>query len=495
LASIIAGWGSKLVAFLQAGIGAIARTVQDKLRERVSVMDFGAVGDYTTDDTAAIQLAVNSFGAAGGTVWFPAGNYRITAVITLPANVSLLGEGAYSTLISPTTAGITVFKRINAVLGVANISIRGIGIDCAANANITGIAFTLCSDTDVQDVVFSGCRRNVDYDRGHTHNIINCVSRGTAGNKAGAMRLWSSVDTDYIFHVNVDGYNIRNVGNGVQPQLCYVRRGVGVMLGGVQCNDGGATGGSREALVVFENDCQGCKVFNGISSATLSGVVFQTGTGVAVAPSLCTVQNFDIDGSSLPISVVNGTWIMVSGCNITASGTPSTAGAIYLQAGNHIMVDANLFHGYTAANDCAIALAAGISAVTITNNTIDQAYAGIWFVVSSLSGIRVLNNTCTNTNNLLLGTPLTGAGNLIAGNRGLIYSGDKAPAMPATTVAATNLQGMPMRVFIAGGTVTAVSVNGVATGLTSPASFVLNPDETVAITYSVAPTWKWLAIT
>jgi hypothetical protein len=63
------------VNFLQAGTGAVTRTVQAKLRETVSVKDFGAVGDNVTDDTAAIQAAIAYCVATGKDLFFPAGDY------------------------------------------------------------------------------------------------------------------------------------------------------------------------------------------------------------------------------------------------------------------------------------------------------------------------------------------------------------------------------------------------------------------------------------
>lgn len=61
----------------------------------INVLDFGAVGDGVTDDTAAIQAAVNSI-VSQGCLYFPAGKYKITSAITSTnITIAYTGDGPY----------------------------------------------------------------------------------------------------------------------------------------------------------------------------------------------------------------------------------------------------------------------------------------------------------------------------------------------------------------------------------------------------------------
>lgn len=57
------------------------RALSARFSDVANVKDFGAKGDGASDDTAAIQSAINSL--SSGEVHFPAGNYRITSTLTV----------------------------------------------------------------------------------------------------------------------------------------------------------------------------------------------------------------------------------------------------------------------------------------------------------------------------------------------------------------------------------------------------------------------------
>lgn len=103
---------------------------------QVNVLDYGAVGDGVADDTAAIQAAVN----VGGTVWFPAGTYKISAPITRSTTgLVLQGAGIDATIIVAAAGftGASMFTLGNkgGTAECRQISMRDILVNCDGNAD------------------------------------------------------------------------------------------------------------------------------------------------------------------------------------------------------------------------------------------------------------------------------------------------------------------------------------------------------------------------
>lgn len=93
--------GDALVGFRQSNsagnlTGAEGRTVHQKLQESVSVKDFGAVGDGTTDDTNAISTALTAAITYNVALYIPSGTYKLTAKITKSSatKIALIGDGS-----------------------------------------------------------------------------------------------------------------------------------------------------------------------------------------------------------------------------------------------------------------------------------------------------------------------------------------------------------------------------------------------------------------
>jgi hypothetical protein len=129
-----AGSDAFLVSYVPPFVGSVGTNVGDKLAQTVSVMDFGAVGDGVTDDTAAIQLALNS---GASVINFPQGTYIIDGGLTLTApDTTLICTGA--TIKLKNNASL---KRMLNITG-ANCTVDGGTWDGnKANGNNTGSGF------------------------------------------------------------------------------------------------------------------------------------------------------------------------------------------------------------------------------------------------------------------------------------------------------------------------------------------------------------------
>ena len=71
--------------------GSVQRLVSTKLDDTVSVKDFGAVGDGSTDDTAAFNLAIASGAKA---IYIPAGTYVLSSTVTVNRDIMIYGDGS-----------------------------------------------------------------------------------------------------------------------------------------------------------------------------------------------------------------------------------------------------------------------------------------------------------------------------------------------------------------------------------------------------------------
>ena len=136
-----------------------------------NALDFGVIGDGLTNDTAALQAAINA--SAGGVLYLPAGVYRCST-LSLVANLTLIGAGQNNTIIrsngtvvdsfvsGSSTDYVTVqdlqidFANIpsstaSGAFGFYNSNFVAIRNCRVVNFNKLGVAFNSCRNFWVQD--------------------------------------------------------------------------------------------------------------------------------------------------------------------------------------------------------------------------------------------------------------------------------------------------------------------------------------------------------
>ena len=129
---------SEQVTFLASGTGALQRTVLDKLRDAVSVKDFGAVGDGAADDTAAIQAALSS---GASVVSVPNGTYIVTG-LTISAALTFAGTGVLRKASATSTPLLTI-SASNVIID--GIEFQGASLNAKPATYVSGDTAILCA--------------------------------------------------------------------------------------------------------------------------------------------------------------------------------------------------------------------------------------------------------------------------------------------------------------------------------------------------------------
>ncbi|HSX06510.1 MAG TPA: glycosyl hydrolase family 28-related protein [Candidatus Saccharimonadia bacterium] len=444
------------VTLTAADVGALTGTQANGLyvalgAQIISVKDpaYGAKGDGSTDDTVAIQAAITAAGTSH-TCFFPAGTYIISSPLNLLSGGSYVGSGWASTIKQKNGTNLTRLLQwpsgTNTGCLMADLQIDG---NRANNSSATcyGLyAFALQYSTF----------RNVRIQQ------VNGDAWRLDGSTGGFANTTSTV------HLN-DCWAYGNANNGLV--LTSFAADVHI-LGG----DYGFNGSSAITLQAGSSS---------IRSAVLWGTT--SGPGLLVGGQANQITSCNIEGNNQQGIVVNqfGSFAQIDSCKVYDNST----------AGNGLY-DGIYVNGVSGSS---------VSGVAVTNCFIyPDVFAGGTTQAHAIN-LGAFHQNCTLIGNTVgfAGSQATwspsnsvingfGQSDFVTNNPGFnpvgLLSG---PSVGTSGVAVTNPWGVPASVYVSGGTVSAIAINGSNTGLTS-GMFAIGPNQTITLTYSVAPSWTWI---
>ena len=135
----------------------------------VNVLDYGAVGNGTDNDTPAFDLAIAALPTGGGTVYIPAGYTFAVNLVIVKSGVRLLGGGVASSQAAPTGNYLKPFDPLLPCIKIGNdtVYVSGVTIE---NVHLNGNAVGTIG------LFFSGGAYRCNWVNVHIQRFItNCV--------------------------------------------------------------------------------------------------------------------------------------------------------------------------------------------------------------------------------------------------------------------------------------------------------------------------------
>lgn len=243
----------------------VTLSLQSWLDQFASVLDFGAVGDGVTDDTAAINRALYQIYCRElnpqirRSLFFPAGVYRVTGSINIPSYATLVGEGSDNSVIVMDSGINDYVARTADSLQHTGVNIGDTGAIPPQYITITNLGFTHSDVTGnvllVQDA--TNCRfQNVGFRGTSTTTDLDSDINGSVGvsfSSTSGLVCEQIIFDGCVFSGLVWGINTNQQTKAVTvsaSQFNSLYRGI--VLGTAAVTNGGPTG-TRIVGNMFDN--------------------------------------------------------------------------------------------------------------------------------------------------------------------------------------------------------------------------------------------------
>lgn len=463
--------------------------------------------DGITDDTNAVNAIINYISTNGGGICYIPKGTCMTSGLTLKSNVSIIGCGKGISVLKLIAASSNFTCGIYTAASTVNIKVADITLDgnksnnpgtaqIGFNSNITNL---FLDNVEIKSFTSNGFTGAAAVN----NRITNCdihdnastgIFIGSAGTTASNVFIYgnkieyngshgilagntsTTIATDVKIESNFVNYNGTSVAGGGGIWVVTGASSVQIINNTCKLNNGDNIGIAGASNVQVSGN-EAAKAIGPIIDRNNSGIAISAGSvNIIVTSNNCwenTAAGIIVRGTSINITISN---------NHCRNNSQNVAGSFHgiqidtispdTDSGNYIIVESNrcLDDQTTKTQGYGIKIDANADYVICRNN----------LVSNNLTG-SILNNA--------LSSKLV----FIVDNLG--YNPVTALTAPALTngVGTNNTFCFPVRIFLSGGTISAVYIGGVLVGILN-GMYILQPNEQIQVNFSGTPTWVWIGM-